>query len=70
MKRILAEVQRHGPAFAACEANDQDDLQQMTIRIAHLSNDPRFSDAALQKLQLRLERGDGYELEEAEMEIL
>ncbi len=70
MKRILAEVQRHGSAFAACEADDQDDLQRMTIRIAHLSNDPRFSDAALQKLQLRLERGDGYELEEAEMEIL
>ena len=70
MKRILDEVHRHGPAFAACEAEDQDELQQMTIRVAHLSNDPRFSDSALRKLQLRLERGDGYELEEAELEIL
>lgn len=70
MKRVLADVHRHGPAFAACEADDQDDLQQMTIRVAHLSNDPRFSDSALQKLQLKLERGYGYELEEAELEIL
>ncbi len=70
VKRILADVHRHGPAFAACEASDQDDLQQMTIRVAHLSNDQRFSDSALQKLHLKLERGDGYELEEAELEIL
>jgi len=70
VKRILADVHRHAPAFAACEADDQDDLQQMTIRVAHLSNDPRFSDSALQKLQSKLERGDGYELEEATMEIL
>jgi uncharacterized protein YlxP (DUF503 family) len=70
VKRLLAEVHRHGTAFAACEADDQDDLQQMTIRIAHLSNDPRFSDSALRKLQLKLERGDGYELENADMEIL
>ena len=70
VKRILADVHRHGPAFAACEADDQDDLKHMTICVAHLSNDPRFSDSALQKLQSKLERGDGYELEEATMEIL
>ena len=70
VKRILAEVHRNGPAFAVCEADDQDDLQQLTVRVAHLSNDPRFSDSALRKLQLKLERGDGYELEEADMEIL
>jgi len=70
VKRVLAEVHRHGTAFAACEADSQDDLQQMTIRIAHVSNDPRFSDSALRKLQLKLERGDGYELEQADVEIL
>ena len=70
VKRILAEVHRIGPAFAACEADDQDDLQHMTIRVAHLSNDPRFSDSALQKLQLKLKRGDGYEMEETDVEIL
>ena len=70
VKRILADIHRNGPAFATCEADDQDDLQHMTIRVAHLSNDPRFSDSALRKLQLKLERGDGYEMEEADVEIL
>jgi len=70
VKRILADVHRNGVSFAACEADDQDDLQYMTIRVAHLSNDTRFSDSALQKLQLKLERGDGYELEIADMEAL
>lgn len=70
VKRILADVHRHGPAFAACEADNQDSLQQLKIRVAHVSNDPRFSDSALRKLQLKLERGDGYEIEEAELEIL
>ncbi|MCK5585468.1 DUF503 domain-containing protein [Candidatus Bipolaricaulota bacterium] len=70
VKRILADIQRNGPAFAACEADDQDDLQYMTIRVAHLSNDPRFSDSVLRKMQLKLERGNGYEMEEADVEIL
>ncbi|MEE8592800.1 MAG: DUF503 domain-containing protein [Candidatus Bipolaricaulota bacterium] len=70
VKRILADIQRNGPAFAACEADDQDDLQYMTIRVAHLSNDPRFSDSALRKMQSKLERGDGYEMEETDVEIL
>ena len=70
VKRILADVYQNGSAFAACESDAQDNLQQMTIRVAHLSNDPRFSDSALQKLQVKLARGDGYELEEAELEIL
>lgn len=70
VKRILADIQRNGPAFAACEADDQDDLQYMTIRVAHLSNDPRFSDSVLRKMQLKLERGNGYEMEETDVEIL
>lgn len=70
VKRILADVHRLGAAFAVCEAADQDDLHAMTLRVAHLSNDPRFSESALQKLQVKLERGDGFELEEAEVEFL
>jgi len=70
VKRILADVHRYGSSFAACEADDQDALQHMVIRVAHLSNDPRFSDSALRKLQLKLERGDGYEMEVADLEIL
>jgi hypothetical protein len=70
VKRLLADVDRRGPSFAACEADDQDTLQAMTIRIAHLSNDARFSDAALRKLQTALERGDGYEVDAVTLEIL
>jgi len=70
VKRALADVRRQGPSFAACESGDQDDLQRMMIRVAHVSNDPRFSDSALRKLQTKLERGEGYELEEADLEIL
>lgn len=70
VKRILAEVHRHGPAFAVCEAGDQDDLAHLTIRVAHVSNDPRFTDSALSKLQAKLEQGGGCEAEESETEIL
>lgn len=70
VKRVLADIHRNGPAFATCEADDQDNLQYMTIRVAHLSNDQRFSDSALQKLQSKLERGNGYEIEEADVEML
>lgn len=70
VKRILANVHRSGAAFAACEADDQDDLRHMTIRVCHLSNDLGFSDSALQKLQVKLARGEGYELEETKLEIL
>jgi uncharacterized protein len=70
VKHLLADIDRRGPSFAACEADDQDDLHTMTIRVAHVSNDARFSDAAMQKLRVALERGDGYELDTAEMEML
>ncbi len=70
VKRILSDVTQHGPSFAVCEADDQDNLRAMTIRIAHLSNDQRFSDSALRKVQRRVERGNDYELEWSEMEFV
>lgn len=70
VKHLLADIDRHGPSFAACEVDTQDDLQTLTVRVAHVSNDARYSDAALRKLQAKLERGDRCELEMAEMEIL
>jgi len=70
VKRILADVQRGGAAFAVCEAEDQDDLRALTIRVAHLSNDPCYSASVLERLKQRLDRGDGYELIDAEVEIL
>jgi uncharacterized protein len=70
VKRILADVYRNGQGFAACEADDHDDLHHLSIRVAHVSNDARFTDCALQKLQMKLERGVNYEMEEYEMEML
>ena len=70
VKRLLAEVQRRGPAFAACEMHDQDDLRRLTLRVAHLSNDPRFTESVLTQLRVEFERGDGYELAESQIEIL
>jgi uncharacterized protein len=70
VKRILSDVGQHNPSFAVCEADDQDNLRALTIRIAHLSNDPRFSDTALRKVQRKLERGNGYELEWSDMEFV
>jgi uncharacterized protein YlxP (DUF503 family) len=70
VKHLLAEIDRCGPAFAACEVDDQDDLRSMTIRIAHVSNDPRFTDSVLSGLRDRLDRGIDYDVEEAVIEIL
>ena len=70
VKRLLADVHRRGPAFAACEADDQDDLRSLTVRVAHLSNDPRFTESVLARLQTDFGRGDGYEIADARIEIL
>ncbi len=70
VKRLLADVQRRGPAFAACEMGDQDSLRELTLCVAHLSNDSRFTESVLSKLQDDFERGNGYEIAESEIEIL
>ena len=70
VKRLLADVQRRGSAFAACEMNDQDDLRRLTLCVAHLSNDPRFTESVLTRLRVEFERGDGYEIAESQIEIL
>jgi len=70
VKRLLADVRRRGPAFAACEMTDQDDLRRLTICVAHLSNDPRFTESVLTRLLADLERGDGYEMAESRIETL
>lgn len=70
VKRLLADVKRRGPAFAACEVADHDDLHRLTIRVAHLSNDARFSESVLTRLQIEMGRGNGYEVAESRIEIL
>ena len=70
VKRILADVRRRGAAFAVCETDDHNDLRRLTIRVAHLSNDSRFTESVLAKLQAELGRGNGYEMSESQVEIL
>lgn len=70
IKRILAEVDRRGPAFAVAEVENLDDLGRATIRIAHLANDPRYTDSALTQLRTALELGKDYALEGYDLEIL
>lgn len=67
VKRLLADVHRRGPAFAACEMDDQDDLRHLTLCVAHLSNEPRFSESVLARLVVDFERG--YEVAEARIEM-
>ena len=70
VKRLLADVRRRGPAFAACEMTDQDNLRRLTVCVAHLSNDPRFTESVLARLRDDFERGDGYEMVDSRVEIL
>ncbi len=70
VKRILAEIDRLGTAFAVCEVKGDDALRSLKIRVAHLSEDPRYTDSVLTRLERRFERGKGYRLAEAEREII
>jgi len=70
VKRLLADVAREGPAFAACEIEPDGGLQRAVVRVAHVSADPTWTRTCLQRVERRLERGDEYELIGAEMEIV
>ena len=70
VKRLLADVQRRGPSFAACEMNDQDNLRRLTLCVVHLSNDPRFTESVLARLRSELDRSDRYEMVESRIEFL
>jgi len=70
VKGILADVERRGTAFAAAEVAELDTVDRATIRIAHVSNDPRHTDSALAQVLRALERGREYTVEASEEEIL
>ncbi|RLE33635.1 hypothetical protein DRJ24_05020 [Candidatus Acetothermia bacterium] len=70
VKRLLAEVHRLGAAFAACEVRGDGSLRSLKIRVAHLSDDPRYTEAVLTRLERRFERGRDYRLADTEREIL
>jgi len=70
VKGILAEVERRGTAFAAAEVEDLDRLDRATIRVAHVSNDPRRTDAVLAQLRATLELRRDFALEAFDVEIV
>ncbi len=67
---LIADIERRGPAFAVAEVDNHDIRDRTTIRIAHLSNDSHYTDAALRRVQAAVESGRGYLVEEAKLEIL
>ena len=70
VKRILADVHRLGPAFAACEVPDEKGLQALSMHVAHLSTDARFTDSALRRVAERFEHNAAYEIEDSTIELL
>jgi len=70
VKGLLAEIERRGPAFAVAEVGELDSHEFAVLRIAHVSNDPRFTDASLCRLRDSFEVGKDYVLEHSELEIL
>jgi len=70
VRRILADVDRRGPSFAAAEVDDLNVLNRATIQVAYLSNDPHHTDSVLTRLRSRLEAGKGYVVEDYNLEIL
>jgi uncharacterized protein YlxP (DUF503 family) len=70
VKRILADVHRLGPAFAVCEVPDENGLQALTIHVAHLSTDVRFTDSALRRVADRFEHKASYAIADSSIEML
>jgi len=70
VRRIVADAHNAGPAFAVCEVPTDSGLRDLTIRVAHLSTDGRFTDSALRRLEERLARSGGCEVIESGIEIL
>lgn len=70
VKRLLADVAREGSAFAACEIDPDGGLQRAAVRVAHVSCDAVWTQTCLRRIELRLGRGDEYELIGAELEIV
>lgn len=70
VKGILAEVERRGTAFAAAEVEDLDRLDRATIQVAHVSNDPQKTDAALAQIRNSLELRRDFALEAFDAEIV
>lgn len=70
VKKLLSDIQRLGPAFAAAEVAEMDNLRRATLRVAHISNDPHHTTSVLTKLRSRLENQRDCILEHFYLEML
>jgi uncharacterized protein YlxP (DUF503 family) len=70
VKRLLADVHKLGPSFAVCEMPGDDSLESLTLRVAHLSGDARFTDSSLRRVAERFEHKGDFEVIESSIEIL
>jgi uncharacterized protein YlxP (DUF503 family) len=70
VKKLLSDIQRLGPAFAAAEVAEMDNPRRVTLRVAHVSNDPRHTTSVLTKLRAQLENRKDCVLERFELETL
>lgn len=70
VKKLLSDIQRLGPAFAAAEVAEMDNPRRVTLRVVHVSNDPRHTTSVLTKLRTRLENQRDYILEHFDLETL
>jgi len=70
VKKLLSDIQRLGPAFAAAEVAEMDNPRRVTLRVAHISNDPRHTTSVLTKLRAQLENRKDCVLERFELETL
>ncbi len=70
VKRVIAVVERRGSTVAVAEVKDLNTRNRTTIRIAHLSNDPRHTESFLMRLCGVLELEKDCIVERAEVEII
>jgi hypothetical protein len=55
LKPLIHRIDRLGPAVAIAEIDDQDCLTRATLRIVHISNDPRRTESVLDRILAMLD---------------
>jgi uncharacterized protein YlxP (DUF503 family) len=70
VKPLIAQISQLGPAIAVAEIAHLDDLDRVTLRIAHVSNDARRTESVLGKVEGKLSRESRFTVEASEVEVL
>ena len=70
VKRLLADIHQLGPPYAICELPEENGLDRLTLRIAHISSDARFTDSALRRVAERFEHKGDFDVLDTDLEVL